>query len=101
SQATAHTLGVDLHVLGASTENEFDGVFASLHQLHAGGLVIGSDALFTARLEQLASLALRHAMPAVFQRREFAVAGGFASYGGGIYQGYPPAGTHFVRVFSG
>jgi putative ABC transport system substrate-binding protein len=101
SQATAHALGLDLHVLSASTENDFDGVFASLNQLRAGGLVIGTDALFIARPERLASLALRHAMPAVFQRREFAVAGGLASYGGDIIEAYRLAGTYCGRILKG
>jgi len=61
SQAAAHTLGLDLHVLNASTEGDFDGVFTSLLQLRAGGLVIGSDAFFTSRSEQLAALAVRGA----------------------------------------
>src|SRR5207253_5439329 len=54
SQASAHALGLALHVLNASTERDFDGVFASVIQLRAGGLVIGSDAFFTSRREQLA-----------------------------------------------
>jgi putative tryptophan/tyrosine transport system substrate-binding protein len=64
-QATARTLGLQLHVLQARTASDFDEVFATLHHLRAGGLVIGGEALFTGRSEQLAALALRHAMPAI------------------------------------
>ena len=80
-QAAARSLGVELHVLNASTERDFDAVFASLAHLRPGGLVIGSSALFVAWQEQLAALAVRHAMPAVFENREFVAAGGLMSYG--------------------
>src|SRR5476649_1283060 len=80
-QAAARTLGLELHVLNASTEGDFDDVFAKLIQLRAGGLVIGSDPFFTSRSEKLAALTIRHAVPAVYAWREFAVAGGLLSYG--------------------
>ena len=80
-QAAARTLGLQLHVLHASTERDFDTVFATLAQLRAGALVIEPDAFFGTRSEQLAALALRHAVPAIFQYREFAAAGGLMSYG--------------------
>ena len=68
-QAAARTLGLELHVLNASTERDFDAVFAKLSQLRAGGLVIGAGPFFTSRSEQLAALAVRHAVPAIFQDR--------------------------------
>ena len=68
-QAAARRLGVELHVVAASTERDFAAVFASPAQLRAGGLVIGSGAFFVARQEQLAALAVRHAAPAVFENR--------------------------------
>jgi putative ABC transport system substrate-binding protein len=80
-QAAARTLGLELHVLNASTERDFDAVFAKLIQLRAGGLVIGADNLFASRSEQLAALALRHAVPTIYQTRDFTVAGGLLSYG--------------------
>ena len=80
-QAAAHTLGLELHVLNASTERDFDAVFAKLIQLPAGRLVIGAHSLFSSRSEQLAVLALRHAVPTIYQDRDFAVAGGLLSYG--------------------
>src|SRR6516225_7646440 len=82
--SAAHSVGLKLHVLNASTERDFDGVFAQLVQLGAGGLVIGSDGFFTARSEQLGALALRHAVPAVYENREFTAAGGLISYGGSL-----------------
>ena len=63
--AAARTLGLQLHVLHASTERDFDTVFATLVQLRAGALVIGADPFFSSRLEQLASLTVRHAVPTV------------------------------------
>ena len=80
-QAAARTLGLELHVLNASTEPDFNEVFAKLIQLRAGGLVIGGDPFFTSRSEQLAALTVHHAVPAVYQGRRFAVAGGLLSYG--------------------
>ena len=74
--------GCKLHVLHASTERDFDTVFATLVQLRAGALVIGPDTFFNSRSEQLAALTLRHAVPAIFQYRPFVAAGGLMSYGG-------------------
>ena len=80
-QAAAHTLGQQVHVLQASSEQDFDKVFADLAHLRAGALVISPDVFFNTRIEQLAVLSLRHAVPAIFQYREFAAAGGLISYG--------------------
>jgi ABC-type uncharacterized transport system substrate-binding protein len=101
SQAAARTLGLDLHVLNASIESDFDGVFASVIQLRAGGLVIGSSVLFTARSEQLAALALRHAVPTVYQNRGFVAAGGLVSYGGSIADAHRLAGVYAARILKG
>ena len=87
-QAAARTLGLELHVLNASTERDFDEVFAKLIQLRAGGLVIGGDPLFTSRSEQLAALTVHHAVPAIYQGREFAVVGGLLSYGADFTDAY-------------
>jgi putative ABC transport system substrate-binding protein len=100
-QGAARTLGLDLHVLNASTEGEFNGVFAQLIQLRAGGLVIGSDPFFTSRAEQLAVLALHHAVPAVYHWREFAVAGGLVSYGAAVTDVYRLAGNYTGRILKG
>jgi putative tryptophan/tyrosine transport system substrate-binding protein len=101
SQAAAQTLGLGLRVLNASSESDFDGVFANVIQLRAGGLVIGSDAFFTSRAEQLAILALRHAVPTAFQTRDFVAAGGLVSYSGAITDAYRLAGGYAARVLKG
>jgi putative tryptophan/tyrosine transport system substrate-binding protein len=101
SQAAAHTLGLHLHVLNASTERDLDAVFANLIQLRAGGLVISPDAFFGARSEQLAALAVRHAVPAVFENREFVAAGGLVGYTGSIADAYRLAGVYAARILKG
>src|SRR5262245_38535361 len=75
----ARSLGLNLHVVHASTERDIDEAFASVAQLRAGGLVIGTDAFFTSRNEQLGALTLRHAVPTIYEYPEFASAGGHAS----------------------
>jgi putative tryptophan/tyrosine transport system substrate-binding protein len=100
-QAATRTLGLELHVLNASSEQDFDAVFTRLIQLRAGGLVIGSGALFTSRSEQLAALAVHHAVPAVYKGREFAAAGGLLSYGGDITDAYRVAGNYTGRILKG
>src|SRR5262245_34849510 len=81
TMSVARSLGLELHVLNASTERDFDSVFAKVIELRAGGLVINPDAFLAARSEQLAALALRHAVPAVYENREFVAAGGLAGSG--------------------
>jgi putative ABC transport system substrate-binding protein len=100
-QAAARTLGLELHVLNANTERDFDGVFAKLIQLRAGGLVIGGSAFLISSSEQLAALTVRHAVPAIFFGREFAVAGGLLSYGADIPDAYRLAGIYTGRVLKG
>jgi ABC-type uncharacterized transport system substrate-binding protein len=99
--SAAHSLGLELHVLKASTEGDFDGIFASLIQLRAGGLVIGGDPFFTGRQEQLAASALRHAVPTVYENREFAAAGGLMSYGGSLTDAYRLTGVYVARILKG
>jgi len=100
-QAAARTLGLKLHVLHASTERDFDTVFASLVRLQPGGLVIGTDGFLISRSEQLAALALRHAVPAIFQYREFAAAGGLMSYGSSFSDSYRQVGIYTGRILKG
>jgi putative tryptophan/tyrosine transport system substrate-binding protein len=100
-QAAARNLGLELYVLNASTERDFDGVFAKLVELRAGGLVIGSDPFFTSRSEHLAALTVRHAVPTVYAWREFAVAGGLLSYGADISESYRLTGNYTGRVLKG
>jgi putative tryptophan/tyrosine transport system substrate-binding protein len=101
AQAAARTLGLKLHVLYASSERDFDSVFETLIQLRAGALVIGADAFFTNHSEQLAALALRHAMPAIYATREFAEAGGLMSYGPSIADSWRLMGVYTGRILNG
>jgi ABC-type uncharacterized transport system substrate-binding protein len=100
-QAAARKLGLQLHVLDASNEGDFDRVFAALVQLRAGALVIGIDAFLTSHSEQLAALALRHALPAIYQYPEFTAAGGLMSYGNSIKESYRTAGVYTGRILKG
>jgi putative tryptophan/tyrosine transport system substrate-binding protein len=99
--AAARTLGLELHVLNASSERDFDAVFANLIRLRAGGLVIGAGSLVLRNIEQLAALTVRHAMPAIYQAREFPAAGGLMSYGPDINEAYRLAGVYTGRVLKG
>ena len=100
-QAAARALALQIHVLHASTERDFETVFATLVQLRAGALVIGPDTFFTARSEQLAALTVRHAVPTIYQNREFAAAGGLMSYGGSFPDLYRQAGVYTGRILKG
>jgi putative tryptophan/tyrosine transport system substrate-binding protein len=100
-QAAARALGLELPVLEASTERDFDAAFATLIQLRAGGLVIGPDALFGIRSERLAALALRHAVPTIFQFHAFTAAGGLMSYGSSDTDAYRLTGIYTGRILKG
>jgi len=100
-QAAADTLGLQLHVLHASTERDFDTVFASLVHLHAGGLVIGGEPFFNSRSQQLGELTMRRAVPTVYQLRTFAAAGGLASYGANLAEGFRLVGVYTGRILRG
>jgi putative ABC transport system substrate-binding protein len=81
AQEAARAKGVQLHILNAGTESEIDAAFATLIELQAGALIVSPDAFFNDRSEQLVALASRHTVPAMYQLRSFAVAGGLISYG--------------------
>jgi putative ABC transport system substrate-binding protein len=100
-QAAARVLGLNIHVLHASTERDFDTVFATIAQLRAGGLVIGADALFTGQAKELAALALRHRVPAIYQYREFTAGGGLMSYGGSSTDQFRLVGVYVGRILKG
>ncbi len=100
-QAAARNLGLQLHVLQASTDRDFDTVFTTLVQLRAGGLAIGGDAFLNSRSERLAALALRHALPAIHQPREFAAAGGLMSYGSSNTDAMRQAGIYTGKILKG
>jgi putative ABC transport system substrate-binding protein len=100
-QAAARTLGLQLHILSASTERDFDTVFATLIQLRTGALAIANDPFLISRSRQLATLTVRHAVPAIFVDREFAAAGGLMSYGSNIEETYRVLGDYTGRILKG
>lgn len=100
-QAAAGSLGLDLEVLHARSDEEIDAAFARLPGLRVGALVIGTDPFFTSRAEKLGAMSLRLAMPAIYQYREFAAAGGVMSYGGSIADSYRQAGLYTGRILKG
>jgi putative ABC transport system substrate-binding protein len=100
-QAAARTLGLQVHVLNASTERDFDSVFATLVQLKAAALIVGPGTSFIGRSEQLAALAIRHAVPAIYQYRPFAAAGGLMSYGSDETEYYRLLGIFAGKILKG
>jgi putative ABC transport system substrate-binding protein len=100
-QAAARTLGLQLRIVRASTEHDFDQAFASLSQAQAGGLVIVSDGFLVSQSAQLAALAVRYALPAIFQYRPFVTAGGLMSYGGSVTDSYRLSGDYTGRILKG
>jgi putative tryptophan/tyrosine transport system substrate-binding protein len=101
AQKAAQTLGLEVHVLDAGTDRALEEAFAKLSQLRAAGLVVGGGAFLTSRSVQIATLALRQAVPAIFQGREFAAAGGLVSYGSDIAESYRLAGVYTCRILKG
>ncbi|MCU0839714.1 MAG: ABC transporter substrate-binding protein [Rhodospirillales bacterium] len=100
-RAAADALGLQIPVLNASSEPEFDPVFEAVPRLRAGGLVFTSDPYFAFRSQKLAALAARHAVPAITQSRDFVMAGGLMSYGGDFTQTHRQAGVYAGRVLKG
>jgi ABC-type uncharacterized transport system substrate-binding protein len=100
-QEAAHALGLQIHLLNASTEGEINTAFASLPQLRAGALLVGTSDFFRRRSEQLVALAARQGVPAIYQYREFAAAGGLISYGTSLTAAYRLAGTYTGRILKG
>jgi len=100
-QAGARELGLQLRVLNASTESDFERVFASLKQMQLGALVIISDPFFISKSEQLAALTIRYAVPAIFPYRTFTDAGGLMSYGGSYTDSYRLSGVYTGRILKG
>jgi putative tryptophan/tyrosine transport system substrate-binding protein len=97
----ARRLGLDLYVLQATRERDFDEVFSSLIQLRAAALLIATDGLFTSQSERLAMLSLRHAIPAISSNLEFAAAGGLISYGSSVNEPTRLAGVYTGRILKG
>lgn len=83
-RAAARNLGLEVRVLNASCEADFEAAFAKLRQLRAGGLVIGGGPFFVTQSQHMASLSVHHAIPTIYAHREFVTAGGLMSYGSDI-----------------
>jgi putative ABC transport system substrate-binding protein len=101
AQAAARKLGLELHVVHARTERDFDAVFTNLIKLRAGALVITPGSLFASQREQLGELAFRHAVPAIAPYREFAMAGGLMSYGTNITHLFRQQAIYVSRILKG
>ena len=97
-QSAAHTLGMQLHVMQASTDHDLDLVFATMR---ADAVVIGPYLFFVSRMEQLGALSLRHAVPAIFIYRKFAAAGGLMSYGANQAETYRLVGIYVGKILKG
>jgi putative ABC transport system substrate-binding protein len=100
-QAAARTLGLQLHILHVSAEQDLDAVFANLSQLGVRGLIIPNEGFFINRSEQFAALTARHAVPAIMVSREFVGAGGLMSYGSNILDAVRLAGVYAGRILNG
>jgi putative ABC transport system substrate-binding protein len=101
AQAAALTLGLQLHVLRASTEAELDDAFTTFLQMRSGVLVIATDVFFNGHVELLAALAIRHLVPAIYAYRQFVTAGGLISYGPELTDSYRLAGIYTGRILKG
>ena len=97
----ARALGLEIHIVDASTESEIDAGFAAMVQRGAGAVLVGNDPFFTGRREQIVPLAARHALPALYSQRESVVAGGLASYGTSITDAYRQMGVYAGRILKG
>jgi putative ABC transport system substrate-binding protein len=97
----ARLLGLEFHVLNASTVVEIDAAFATFAQARAGALLISSDAFLTSRREQIITLAAHHAVPTIFNQREWTTAGGLMSYGFDTSDNYRQIGIYVGRILKG
>ena len=100
-QAAALKLGLQAHVVTASTERDFNAVFAKLHDLRATSLMISQDPLFNSQSGQLGALSVRYEIPAIYVNHEFAAAGGLMSYGASQPDAWRQAGVYTARILRG
>jgi ABC-type uncharacterized transport system substrate-binding protein len=101
AREAALTLGLQLHIVNAGTESEFDTAFSTLVRLQTGALLVGNDALFNSRRERLAALAARYAIPAIYSYREYVAAGGLMSYAPSLADSYRQAGIYTGKILNG
>jgi putative ABC transport system substrate-binding protein len=100
-QAAARTLGLQLVVVNARTDSDLETAFATFSQQHVGAVLVGTSPLYALYTEQLAALAARHALPAIFSYREFILAGGLISYGSSINEAWRIVGGYAGRILKG
>jgi putative tryptophan/tyrosine transport system substrate-binding protein len=100
-QEAARAIGQQIHILLASSESAINAAFATATQLHAGALLVGTDAFFNSQRDKIVALAARHSIPTVYEQRDFALAGGLMSYGTNLANGYRQAGAYVGRILKG
>ena len=100
-RTTADKLGQRLQIINASSEQDLDAAFASMKQLQVSALLVGADPFFNSHRDQIVSLAARYAIPAVYEQRAFAAAGGLMSYGTNLAEAYRQAGIYTGRILKG
>ena len=100
-QGAARAIGQQIHILLASSESAINAAFATATQLHAGALLVGTDAFFNSQRDKIVALAARHSIPTVYEQRDFALAGGLMSYGTNLANGYRQAGAYVGRILKG
>ena len=101
AQDAAHTVGLQLEIMSAGTDKAIDDAFARIAVLHVGALIVLSDPFLFSRRERIVAFAANNALPAIYDLREFATAGGLMSYGPSITESYPQAGIYVGRVLKG
>jgi putative ABC transport system substrate-binding protein len=99
--ATAGKLGLKIEVVQARTESEIDAAFATMARQHAQALMVASDNFLSGRASQIASLAARYAIPAIYPWRDYAVAGGLMSYGTSISEAYRQSALYVGHILKG
>jgi putative ABC transport system substrate-binding protein len=100
-QAAAGATGHDLHVVTANSNSSLESAFAKLAELQAGAMIVGADPFFYSRRETIVAAAARLGIPAIYELREFVVAGGLMSYGASLAGGYRQAGTYVGKIVKG
>ena len=100
-EEAAHALGLQIQLLLASNQSEIDAAFATAMQVRAGAMLVGADPFLNSQRDKIVALAARQALPAVYEQREHALAGGLMSYGTNLSEGYRQAGVYAGRILKG
>jgi putative ABC transport system substrate-binding protein len=100
-EEAAHAIDQQIHLLSASNESEIDAAFETATQLRAGAMLVGGDPFLNSRRDKIVAMAARHAIPAMYEQREHALAGGLMSYGTNLTEGYRQAGVYAGRILKG